>query len=144
MAAKNGEDGLTIELLALCDSAFLSKGENKLNIIGIFDIFGISQVPTRWPKMSLVAIFKGNAGSTYSVNVKISSPEKEILSQNFPVKLGENGRSNFITTLNNFPLDSFGEYRIVISEGKREIGEYKFTVIKRKVTPKENSKDLVN
>lgn len=144
MVAKNGEDSLAIELLALCDSAFLSKGENKLNIIGIFDIFGIAQVPTHWPRMSLVSVFKGKAGSTHSIRVKISSSEKEILSQKFPLKLGGNGRSNFITNLNNFPLETFGEYKIVISENKKELSNYKFTVIKRKVSPQKSPENLVN
>ena len=144
MAKKDGEGKLSIETLALADYAFLSKEENKLNIIGIFDIFGIAQVPTRWPKMSLVAVFKGKPASTHTVNIKISSPEKEILNQNFPVRLGENGRSNFVTTLNNFPLESFGEYKILILENKIELGNYKFTVIKRKVTPQKSSDNLVN
>ena len=142
--AKNGEDRLTIELLALCDSAFLSKGENKLNIIGIFDIFGITQVPTRWPRMSLVAVFKGNPGESHTVNISISGPTKKILDQSFPVKLGQNGRSNFITTLNNFPLESFGEYKIIISENGKDVADYKFTVIQRKVVSKKNSGDLIN
>ena len=144
MDKKDGEGKLSIETLALADYAFLSKEENKLNIIGIFDIFGIAQVPTRWPKMSLVAVFKGKPASTHTVNIKISSPEKEILNQNFPVRLGENGRSNFVTTLNNFPLESFGEYKILILENKIELGNYKFTVIKRKVTPQKSSDNLVN
>ena len=144
MASKNGRDRLKLELIALADIAFLSKGENKLNIIGIFDIFGISQVPTRWPKMSLVAIFKGNAGSTHSVTVKISSPEKEILSQNFPVKLGDNGRSNFITTLNNFPLESYGEYKIALSEKGKNLADYKFTVMKRKSPQGKAKPSLIN
>ena len=144
MAKKDGEGKLSIETLALADYAFLSKEENKLNIIGIFDIFGIAQVPTRWSKMSLVAVFKGKPASTHSVNIKISSAEKEILNQNFPVRLGENGRSNFITTLNNFPLESFGEYKILILEDKIELGNYKFSVIKRKVTPQKSSDNLVN
>lgn len=144
MAKNDGQDKLSIETLALADYAFLSKEENKLNIIGIFDIFGIVQVPTRWPKMSLVAVFKGKAGSTHSVNVKISSPEKEILNQNFPVRLGENGRSNFITTLNNFPLETFGEHKIAVSESERQLGDYKFSVIKRKMTSPKKPEDLVN
>jgi len=144
MDKKDGEGKLSIETLALADYAFLSKEENKLNIIGIFDIFGIAQVPTRWPKMSLVAVFKGKPASTHTVNIKISSPEKEILNQNFPVRLGENGRSNFVTTLNNFPLESFGEYKILVSENEKELGDYKFTVIKRKVTPQKSSDNLVN
>lgn len=144
MAKTKKKENLGLEIFTLADTAFLSKGENKLNIIGIFDIFGIAQVPTRWPRMSLVAVFKGKPGSTYSVAVKISSPEKEILNQSFPVKLGENGRSNFITTLNNFPLETFGEYKIVISENKKELGNYKFTVIKRKVSPQKSPENLVN
>ena len=144
MAKKDGEGKLLIETLALADYAFLSKEENKLNIIGIFDIYGTAQVPTRWPKMSLVAVFKGKPASTHTVNIKISAPEKEILSQKFPVRLGENGRSNFITTLNNFPLESFGEYKILILENKIELGNYKFSVIKRKVTPQKSSDNLVN
>lgn len=142
--AKNGKDILKIELLALADSAFLSKGENKLNIIGIFDIFGIAEVPARWPRMSLVAVFKGKAGSEHTINVKISSPEKEILSQKFPVRLGENGRSNFITTLNNFPLETYGEYEIVISESNKKLGDYNFTVLKRKTAPEKKPEGLVN
>ena len=144
MAKKDGEGKLLIETLALADYAFLSKEENKLNIIGIFDISEIAQVPPRWPKMSLGAVFKGKPASTHTVNIKISSPEKEILNQNFPVRLGENGRSNFVTTLNNFPLESFGEYKILILENKIELGNYKFSVIKRKVTPQKSSDNLVN
>ena len=144
MAEKNEEGKLSIETLALADYAFLSKDENKLNIIGIFDLFGIAKIPTHWPKMSLVAVFKGKPASDHSVNIKISSPEKEILNQKFPVKLGENGRSNFITTLNNFPLESYGEYKILIFEGEMELGGYKFNVIKRKITPQKNSENLVN
>ena len=144
MARKDGEGKLSIETLALADYAFLSKEENKLNIIGIFDLFGIAKIPTHWPKMSLVAVFKGKPASDHSVNIKISSPEKEILNQNFPVRLGENGRSNFVTTLNNFPLESFGEYKILILENKIELGNYKFSVIKRKVTPQKSSDNLVN
>jgi len=144
MAKTKKKEKLSLEIFTLADTAFLSKDENKLNIIGIFDIFGISQVPARWPKMSLVAIFKGNAGSTHSVKVKISSPEKEILSQNFPVKLGENGRSNFITTLNNFPLESYGEYKIIIVENGGKIGEYKFSVLKRNATSAKKQDRVIN
>jgi len=140
----NGEDKLKIELLALCDNAFLSKGENKLNIIGIFDIFGIGQTPTRWPKMVLVAVFKGRPGESHAINISISGPDKKILGQNFPVKLGQNGRSNFITTLNNFPLEAFGEYKIIISENGKELGDYKFTVIRRKVVSEKKTGDLIN
>lgn len=144
MVAKSVTNKLSIEIFTLADYAFLSKGENKLNIIGIFDIFGIAQVPVRWPRMSLVAVFKGDPGDTHTINVKISSPEKVILNQDFPVKLGQNGKSNFISTLNNFPLESYGEYQIKVSEEGKKIGDYRFSVIKRKAASPKKPEGLVN
>lgn len=134
MGDKNmpGNTELTLELLALADTAFLSKEDNKLNIIGIFDIFYVSKIPMAWPKMTLVGVLKGKANKDYRVNVKIHTAGKIILDQNLPIKLGDNGKSNLITNLNNFPLEFLGDYKIELFEGGQLLRDYSFRVIERK------------
>jgi hypothetical protein len=119
---------LTTEIVALADYVSLSK-ENKLTIAGIFDRFFIKKVPIKWPSMSFVAVFRGVPGNNYKVKIRISGTKKtEITEREIPITIGTNGKANFVTNFQNFPLKSYGEYKITLLEGGNKIGEVGFTV----------------
>lgn len=119
---------LNSELTALCDNAFLSKEDNKLNIIGIFDNFLVSHLPVKWPRMVLVAVFRGTPHSVFNINIHIKSPVRKIVDQKYSIKMGGNGKANFITKLVNFPLETTGTYEIIFIFGKKIIGLINFQV----------------
>lgn len=123
---------LSTGIIALADYVSISK-ENKLTIAGIFDRFFVEKVPTNWPNMSLVVVFRGKPDSDHKIKLKIVNEQGEkILEQEFPLKIGNNGKVNFVTNLQNFPLKSFGEYNIALLEGDKTIGKVIFSVNRRK------------
>lgn len=135
---------LTTEIIALADYVSLSK-ENKLTIAGIFDRFFVEKIPTRWPKMFFVAVLKGKPETNYQIQVRVDSETKRaILAQEFPVKTGNNGMANLITGLENFPLDSFGEYTVTLFEGEDKVGTLSFLVVKRAQKGEETLTKLPN
>ena len=126
---------LSTEIIALADYVSISK-ENKLTIAGIFDRFFVEKVPSNWPNMSFVVVFRGKPDSDHKIQLRIVKEQGEkILEQEFPLKIGSNGKANFITNLQNFPLKNYGDYEIVLLENKKRIGKVNFSVNKRKTQP---------
>ena len=135
---------LNVEIFTLCDYATVSR-EQKLSIIGIFDQFYVSDIPTNWPKMFLVAVLAGQPNEEYDIRLKITPPEKT--EQNFPqkdlrVSIGQNGKAHLITELANFPLPVVGTYKIEITLKKQKVATLEFKV--NKTTATYNSEDLKN
>ena len=127
---------LTAEIFVLCDHASISQ-EQKLSIIGIFDQFFVTNLPTSWPKMFLVAVVKGEAGKEYPLTLKLIPPTKtdaNFPDKNFQITLGQNGKANVMTELVNFPLSVAGAHKIQIFEGKELIGQIEFKVNKTTAT----------
>ncbi len=127
---------LTAEIFVLCDHASISQ-EQKLSIIGIFDQFFVTNLPTVWPKMYLVGVVRGEAGKEYQLTLKQTSPVKT--EQNFPDKqftitLGQNGKANVITELVNFPLSVAGVHKIQLICEKEQVSEIEFKVNKTTAT----------
>lgn len=123
---------LSTEIIALADYVSVSK-EGKLTIAGIFDRFFVEKVPTNWPNMSFVAVFRGKPDSNHKVVLKIKGENVgKLIEQEFPVKIGSNGKANFLTNLQNFPLKDYGDYEIVLLENNKRIGKVNFTVNRRK------------
>ncbi len=127
---------LTTDLFVLCDYATVSQ-EQKLSIIGIFDQFFVTNLPTNWPKMYLVAVVRGEANQEYPLTLKLIPPQKT--ENNFPdkefkIKLGPNGRANVMTELVNFPLSTAGVHKVQILSGKNLISELEFRVNKTTAT----------
>jgi hypothetical protein len=129
------KNALHVEFLVLCDNALLSK-DNKLSLIGIFDSIVTDSMPFNFPKMALVAVVSGQPHSTHDLFLIITSPEgKPIVSLNIKVTLGASGNSNLISDLANFPLETTGEYRISLSQNKKEITSKTFTVSRTSSKP---------
>ena len=136
---------LKTDIFTLCDYATVSR-EQKLSVIGIFDQFYVSNVPTNWPKMFLVAVLSGESAKEYDVVLKIITPssknsnsKEQNPTQNFPdkelkVTMGQNGKANIITELVNFPLPEVGTYKIEIVDGKEKVSSLEFKVNKTTAT----------
>lgn len=123
---------LTTELFVLCDYATISQ-EQKLSIIGIFDQFFVANLPAQWPRMFLVAVFKGEAGREYPLNFQIIPPQKtdqNLPKREFKVTLGPNGKANLITELVNLPIPFAGLYKVEIKSEDEKVGEIWFNVNK--------------
>lgn len=138
--SKKSKTKLVAELITLADSAHMSQGDNKLNIIGLFNNFWVAKTPTVWPKMCLVFVLRGIEEKTEKINIQIFSPNKKVLDKNVSIKFRVSGKANFITNLTNFPLESFGEYKIKLSNKGNELVAFSFTVIKRKTTSSKTSR----
>lgn len=135
---------VSLDLFALCDYATISQ-DQKLSVIGIFDNFFVANLPTVWSRMFLVAVVKGTANEECTLSLKVIPPaktEQEFPAKDFQIKIGTNGKSNIITELVNFPLPLVGNYKVVLSEGGKTIGELEFSVTKTTATY--DSKKIVN
>lgn len=127
---------LNAEIFVLCDHASISQ-EQKLSIIGIFDQFFVTNLPTAWPKMYLVAVVRGEAGKDYQLTLKLSPPTKtqtNFPDKQFAITLGQNGKANVMTELVNFPLTVAGIHKIQLLSEKDLIGEIEFKVNKTTAT----------
>src|SRR3990167_9143052 len=127
---------LNAEIFVLCDHAPISQ-EQKLSIIGIFDQFFVTNLPTAWPKMYLVAVVRGDAGKEYPLTLKLTPPQKtdaNFPDKQFAITLGQNGKANVMTELVNFPLTVAGIHKIQLLSEKDVIGEIEFKVNKTTAT----------
>lgn len=133
---------LATELLVLCDQAIISR-EGKLSIIGIFNQIFVHAVPTRFLKMFIVAVFTGKSDSQQSLVMEIKDPEGKIVeNRKINLKLGSNGRSNFLATIQGLHLHSVGTYTLSFKKSNQEITKRSFQVIK--VKPHNHNTGLPN
>jgi hypothetical protein len=127
---------LSAEIFVLCDYASISQ-DQKLSIHGIFDQFHVANLPINWPRMFLVAALKGEPGQEYSLNLKLTPPQKT--DQDLPAKemkltLGSNGQANLITELVNFPLATAGVYKFELMDSNQPVAQRQFSVTKTTAT----------
>lgn len=119
---------LEVELFVVCDNALISK-ENKLSIIGIFDHIVVERLPFNFPRMSLVVVVSGQPQTQHSLHLKIVDPTgKQITGLDMQVTLGVSGSSNLLSEITNFPLQIDGEYKIILSQNKKQLATKLLTV----------------
>lgn len=119
---------LEVELFVVCDNALISK-ENKLSIIGIFDHIVVERLPFNFPRMSLVVVVSGQPQAQHSLHLKIVDPTgKQITGLDMQVTLGVSGSSNLLSEITNFPLQIDGEYKIILSQNKKQLATKLLTV----------------
>ena len=127
---------LSTDIFVLCDQAIVSQ-EQKLSIIGIFDQFFVTDLPSSWPRMFLVAVARGEAGQEYQLTLKLTPPEKtdnQFPDKDFTIKLGPNGKANVMTELVNFPLQVVGVHKIQLLVEKDVIAQLEYRVNKTTAT----------
>ena len=106
----------------LCDLAFTSSENGKLNIIGIFDDILASAFPVTHPKMSLVMIVEDEPGKEfkYHFDISDSSGKKLIDTSSTPssARISLNGKINIVLNVNLLTFNFEGVYTINFHTGK--------------------------
>ena len=120
------------DLFVLADYVSISQ-DGKLTIAGIFNKFFIENFPANYPGFYIAAVLNGDVHSKHNLLLTVKDPNgKDVLKQEFVLDFGHNSRANFITVLNNFPLNSHGNYEFKLKEGNNQISEMTVIVEKRK------------
>lgn len=118
------------ELLVLCDQAIISR-EGKLSIIGIFNQIFVHRIPTHFLRMFVVAIFTGKSDYEQSLVMEIKDPGGKIVEKRkINLKLGSNGRSNFLATIQGLHLHAIGTYTLSFKKSNRNLAKKSFQVVK--------------
>lgn len=107
----------TLNFGHLCDMAFFSQ-EGKLNVIGVFKVIGVRQLPVVHPRLSIV------------LNLTLSEPAKlkvQILKREtgetiakLEAQLEQNKKDdkerevNFVSDFNNVKFEEEGEYKVEV------------------------------
>jgi hypothetical protein len=134
--AKNKEaSSLKPEFILLCDYAFIGEG-GKLGIVGKFETIFVRDLPSNHPEMFIVAHFAGVANSTHTLSLQIKDPAGNDMiagdAPTFKIQLSGYGTGNFMHRLFNFPINMAGDFVVSFSEGKKELGSTKISVIRIK------------
>lgn len=125
----------------LCDAATID-GAGKLNILGIFSIVYLAQVPSNLPKFSAVVSLsfeKIDEKNTLEIEVlssdgepiKIDPPVK--IDFNLPVDANKKPDLNLILDINNLMFTKFGKHQLKIKINGENIATKEFDVQERKV-----------
>ncbi len=123
---------ISTELVALADYAMTGE-DKKLSVIGIFDKLFVRALPSNHARMSFVVTFLGEATTTEEVKLKVIAPSgKEDFSADVKLNFGENGKFNFVSNFEGFPINETGLYKLVFVQGKTEIVSYRLEVIQVK------------
>lgn len=120
-----------LELLTVSDFASISQ-DGKLNIIGIFDQIYVPNLPATHVQFFIVGVISGEPNATENLWLQIESPgsKESVPKQNLEIRIGSNGHSNIIASIANMSIESYGIYRIVISNDEGILGEKEFGIFK--------------
>jgi len=133
---------LEAEFLVLCDQAIISK-EGKLSIIGIFNQIFVRRLPTRFSQMFIVTVFSGSPGKDYSLILEIKNSQNKVVEKrSVKLKLGANGKANFIAHIHGLPIESVGNFSLSFKKDSRKIISKQLQIIQ--VKPSANQSTLPN
>lgn len=120
------------ELVALADYAMTGE-DKKLSVIGIFDKVFVRALPSNHARMSFVVTFVGESNTTEDVKLRIETPSgKEAFTADVKLSFGENGKFNFVSNFEGFPIEEAGTYVFSFVEGKSEIVSFNLDIIQVK------------
>jgi hypothetical protein len=132
---KSNDNTLKSEFILLCDYAFIGEG-GKLGIVGKFETIFVRDLPSAHPEMFIVAHFSGEENSTHTLSLQIKDPAGNDMitsdAPSFTIQLSGYGTGNFMHRLFNFPINMAGDFVVSFSEGKKELGNTKISVIRIK------------
>ncbi|SRR3990172_7774853 len=124
---------VNVDFMIVSDYAFV--GENgKLNIIGVFDIIGVSQFPSGHPELFVVAKITGKENSEHEIEINLEDPDGENLLVPIPpklkVKLSGTGDGSVIQRFFNLNFKKAGVHKFQLLKDGKKISKAKLTVMK--------------
>ena len=118
-----------LNFLHICETAFLTKDSNNLNIIGIFDSVNTQGFPAVHPRFVIVANITPEESGKHVVNVSIASGLKKIFEVNLPYDRPEK-RIQIIQNFVNFSFPEEGVYNVQVSIDGQILGSSDLTIKK--------------
>ena len=120
------------EIFALCNYAeFTANG--KFNIIGVYDQFRIDTSKGVWPRGFIVFTIRTTlTNSIKKIRLQIINKSKtSILDVILDVKIGNNGKANFLFEFSNLKVVEYGGYNIRLTDSDDEslVGETEVTLL---------------
>ncbi len=123
--------GTKLLVMALADQAINDNESGKLSIIGIFEKISVKNLPASHQKMVIVVSLLGKENQMLKLSLNIVRPSGDMeLQTNISLKLGTNGKANFVTSLEGFPLKELGTYRFKLIEGEVVLGEVPLEIVR--------------
>lgn len=120
-----------LNFVILCNDAFITRGTNSLNIIGIFDRIGVEKLPAKHGKFVVVTNISGDVGKYDQVIiVKNVIKKEEIAKLSVQLEIKEKGgKAQFIGNFLNVEFYDMGKYIIeVYINNKKQDTEVIFSV----------------
>ncbi|MFC2019961.1 DUF6941 family protein [Chloroflexota bacterium] len=116
---------MEVKLAVLADYANVTK-EGKLNLLGLFNVLNVPNLPWTHPQMQLVLVFESGPAewdTVKKVEVKLfdeDAHEKFAMGADLRVPRGQSGKKvsiNSIIFLNNLSFDVAGDYSFCVLVG---------------------------
>ncbi len=115
------KSSISTELVVLADYALTSE-EKKLSVMGIFDKVFVQKIPSSHARLSFVVTFVGKADTTQKVLLQVLKPSgQESFHTDVTLTFGSNGKFNFVSNFEGFPIEEAGQYVFRFMDGKKEI-----------------------
>lgn len=115
------KNSISTEVVALAEYAMTSE-EKKLSIIGIFDRVFVRELPSSHARLSFIVTFAGMTDETKEVLLQVIKPSgAEAFHADVQLTFGPNGKFNFVSNFEGFPLEEAGQYVFRFLDGKKEI-----------------------
>ncbi|MGA2911478.1 MAG: hypothetical protein ABSE17_02470 [Candidatus Levyibacteriota bacterium] len=132
-----------INFIHLCDAATID-GSGKLNMLGIFSIIYLQDIPGRLPKFTAVVSIgvEGKEGIKNTLEIKIAGPNNENLIVDPPIKAEfttpnipakKKPTLNLILDIGNLEFKAIGKHTLNVFLNDKIIGSKSFNVEKREV-----------
>lgn len=132
-----------VNFIHLCDAATID-GSGKLNMLGIFSIIYLQEIPGKFPKFTAVVSIgiEGKEGSKNILDIKIVAPDNKDLTVNPPIKtefttpkipFKKTPTLNLILDIGNLGFNTGGKHTLNVFLNGKNIGSKSFDVEKREV-----------
>lgn len=123
---------VTLQALVVTDQVIEGK-DGKKSLIGIFNRIFVRSLPSTHPRMTLFITLLGKEGTKDNVSFVVEKPSGSTMSENtIPFTFSNSGKADLIVNLEGFPIEEIGEYSIIVSQDKKELGRYVIQVSKVK------------
>lgn len=125
---------IKLNFLHICENAFFSD-DKKLNIINIFDIINISNLPAIHPRFSLATGLFGDI-TKHKLFIEIKSPSGIPILESEYKEIKENmkNKTNLVINIVGVVFKEIGKYKILLKTEEGiidEVNEYYFEVVKK-------------
>lgn len=96
---------LKVNFFHICEDTIIEEKTGNMSLISVFDKINATSFPSKYPSVTFVGgVDSDLASQEIEIMLEISDSKEEVLRCPVKVKIGANGKANFIQRLVNYPL----------------------------------------